>query len=163
MKIPVTILCAFAMAVVATSPTIAHEGESAHTNGGTPFGRPGIAKNASRTVTITLTDAMRFEPASLTVERGKTLRFHIVNTGKLPHEFVLGTRDEIAEHAKQMQRMPTMVHNDANAVRVESGKSADLIWQFSVPGTFLYACLVPGHWEAGMQGTVTVAGSAKKP
>jgi uncharacterized cupredoxin-like copper-binding protein len=120
------------------------------------FGQPGKARDVSRTVTVTLRDAMRFEPAALRFTRGQTVRFHVINPGELPHEFVLGTREEITEHAKEMRAMPNMTHTDPNAVRVEPGQSADLIWRFSVAGQFLYSCLLPGHWEAGMQGTVTV-------
>jgi uncharacterized cupredoxin-like copper-binding protein len=126
----------------------------------TAFGRPGEARAVTRTVTVTLTDAMRFSPAALSVRRGETLRLHIVNTGKLPHEFMLGTQAEIDEHAEMMRRMPNMVHADASSVRVQAGKSADLLWQFSESGVFLYACLVPAHWEAGMQGRVTVIAAA---
>jgi uncharacterized cupredoxin-like copper-binding protein len=126
------------------------------------FGQPGKARDVTRTITITLRDAMRFEPATLQFSRGQTVRFHVINPGKLPHEFVLGTRTEIAEHAKEMQQMPNMAHTDPNAVRVAPGQSADLVWRFSVEGQFLYACLLPGHWEAGMQGTVTVVPAAKK-
>ena len=127
------------------------------------FGRPGLAQDVTRTQTITLTDAMRFTPATLTVRRGETLRLRIVNAGKLPHEFVLGTAKEIEEHAEVMRRMPTMVHADASSVRVAPGHAAEMLWQFSEAGEFLYACLMPGHWEAGMQGRVVVAAAAPKP
>lgn len=126
------------------------------------FGQPGTAKNVTRTVAIHMTDTMRFTPGALTFKRGETVRLHIVNDGKLPHEFILGTRQEIAEHTDMMRRMPGMVHADANAVSVAPGKSADSVWKFSVAGTFLYACLVPGHHEAGMQGIVTVTGRVKR-
>ena len=127
------------------------------------FGQPGSEKNATRTVAIGMTDAMRFDPDALTFNRGETVRLRITNIGKLQHEFVLGTAQEIAEHAEMMRSMPDMAHADANAVRVAPGKTADIVWKFSAPGKFLYVCLVPGHLEAGMRGSVTVAntGSAR--
>jgi uncharacterized cupredoxin-like copper-binding protein len=127
-----------------------------------PFGQPGSAKNVTRTVEITLTDAMRFIPSTLTFKRGDTVRLHISNAGKLTHEFVLGTKEEIAEHAEMMRQMPDMVHSDASAVRIAPGHAADIVWQFSKAGDFLFACLVPGHWEAGMQGSVTVSVTGPK-
>lgn len=126
------------------------------------FGRPGVAKDVGRSVAIRTTDAMRFEPASLAVKQGETLRLRIHNDGRLPHEFVLGTREEITEHAEMMRKMPGMIHADANSVRVAPGQDGEIVWTFSKAGKFLYACLIPGHWEAGMQGQVTVTSPAKK-
>jgi uncharacterized cupredoxin-like copper-binding protein len=122
------------------------------------FGRPGVAARVTRTVAITMTDAMRFQPDTLTFKRGETVRLRITNAGRIPHEFVLGNQEEIAEHAAMMRKMPDMIHADASSARVPPGKSADIVWQFSKTGKFLYACLIPGHWEAGMQGHVTVTG-----
>lgn len=150
----------FATAIVATPAASAHDEkhDQSHPTAASSgsFGRPGIIKNVSRTVTFTLVDAMRFTPAAFTVKRGETLRLRISNVGKLPHEFVLGTQEEIEEHAAMMRQMPDMVHHDASSVRVAPGKSADIVWQFSTAGTFMYACLVPGHREAGMQGRISV-------
>ena len=117
---------------------------------------PGPARNVSRTVAIRMTDAMRFTPAGFAVGQGESVRLHIANDGKLAHEFVLGTPQEIAEHERTMHRMPRMPQTEANAVRVEPGQSADIVWKFSVSGDFVYACLLPGHHEAGVQGTITV-------
>jgi uncharacterized cupredoxin-like copper-binding protein len=121
------------------------------------YGQPGSANKATRTVAITTSDAMRFDPGSLTFKQGETVRLRITNIGKLPHEFVLGTAREIAEHAERMRSMPGMMHVEANAVRVAPGKTEVLVWKFSASGRFSYACLIPGHREAGMQGTITVA------
>ena len=127
-----------------------------------PFGRPGHAKNVTRTIPITLSDTMRFTPDKLSIMQGETVRLRITNAGKIPHEFVLGTREELAEHAQMMRQMPGMTHNDASAVQVAPGKSADIVWQFSRSGNVLFACLIPGHREAGMEGSVAVT-VAKPP
>ena len=99
---------------------------------------------------------MRFTPDKLSIKQGETIRLRITNAGKIPHEFVLGTREELAEHANTMRQMPGMTHSDASSVQVAPGKSADIVWQFSKPGNFLFACLIPGHRESGMEGNVTV-------
>lgn len=135
---------------------LAHEGAQERT----PFGEPGQAARAQRTIAITMSDAMRFSPARFAVTTGQTVRLHVVNDGKLAHEFILGTRAEIDAHAAMMKQHPGMTHADASSVTVQAGQSADLIWKFSVPGQFVYACLVPGHFEAGMHGQITVAKTA---
>ena len=123
----------------------------------TAFGHQGVTREVVRTVDITMSDQMRFSPDSIAVKQGETLRLSIHNPGKLAHEFVLGTRPDLAAHAQMMRDMPGLSPVDPGSIRVAPGTSTDLIWQFSKPGTFFYACLIPGHWEAGMQGTVTVA------
>ena len=120
------------------------------------FGQPGSVGKVNRTIKISLSDAMRFSPSRLTFKQGETVRLRITNAGKIPHEFVLGTKQEIAEHAEMMRRMPEMSHSDASSVQVAPGKTADLVWQFSKAGKFLFACLIPGHREAGMEGSVIV-------
>ena len=155
---------AFAL-VMGISSAIAHTVPPAANIAGTPtesIGQPGVATDATRTIVIHTTDMMRFNPSLLAILQGQTVRMRITNDGKLTHEFVLGTKDEIAEHARVMREMPDMVHTDANSARVAPGKSADIVWTFTQAGTFLYACLIPGHWEAGMQGTITVAAPVRR-
>ena len=125
----------------------------------TEFGRQGMTKEITRTIEINMSDMMRFTPDSLNVKQGETVRLRLKNNGKIPHEFVLGTKAEITEHAELMKKNPEMEHADANAARVAPGKTGEIIWQFTKAGEFLYACLIPGHWDAGMQGTVTVTGN----
>lgn len=99
---------------------------------------------------------MRFNPSSIKVKRGETIRFMAKNIGKVKHEMVLGTDKEIKEHAEMMRKMPGMEHEDANQVKVEPGKTGEIVWQFSKAGTFSFACLEAGHFEAGMVGKVSV-------
>lgn len=129
----------------------------------TPYGRQGMTRDVARTLEIRLDDPSRFSPDLITVTAGETVRLHLVNTGQQPHEFVLGTPDSLKAHAAMMAQMPDMAHADPNLVRIEAGKSSDLIWQFTRSGNFVYACLMPGHWQAGMQGHVTVLPPAPKP
>ena len=130
-----------------------------HAHHAFPAGEPGDAKHAARAVEVTATDAeghMTFAPDKLDIARGEQVRFTIHNVGALEHEFVIGDKAGNAEHAKMMAEMPDMKHNDPNAVTVPAGKTATLVWKFSKPGAFEFACLIPGHYESGMHGVVNV-------
>lgn len=124
------------------------------------LGKPGDPKKVTRTVEITMSDAMRFNPPSVAVKRNETVRFVLKNEGKVKHEMVLGTIKELKEHAALMLKFPEMEHADPNQASVEAGKTGELVWQFTKAGTFDFACLQPGHYEAGMKGQVVVAGAA---
>ena len=135
-------------------------GASSHEGHASAIGKPGDAKKVSRTVAITMSDAMRFSPASVAVKRNETIRFVLKNEGKLKHEMVLGSTQELKEHAALMLKFPEMEHADPNQASVDAGKKGELIWQFTKAGTFDFACLQAGHYEAGMKGQVMVAGAA---
>jgi uncharacterized cupredoxin-like copper-binding protein len=121
------------------------------------FGRIGDPKKVSRTIDLDMSDAMRFAPAELAVKQGETVRFRLKNSGKVLHEMVLGTMQELKEHAEIMKQHPGMHHAEANIVHVGPGRTGALVWQFTNAGEFHYACLVPGHLEAGMLGRIRVA------
>lgn len=119
-------------------------------------GMAGNAAKVSRTIPVEMNDTMRFTPGEISVKAGETVRFFIVNKGKLPHEMVIGTAEEINEHAEMMKKTPGMVHKEANQITLAPGQRGGIVWQFAKAGTVTYACLVPGHKEAGMVGTVEV-------
>lgn len=119
-------------------------------------GDPGDPDEVDRTIEVTAHDAMRFKPDSLSVKQGATIRFVLTNVGQIRHEFVIGTADEVREHKQTMQQMPNMVHEDRNSLSLEPGQAKSLVWQFTNPGVVQIACLVPGHYAAGMVGTVRV-------
>lgn len=133
---------------------LAHE----HANDGhaSSLGRPGKAEKVTRTVHVDMVDAMRFRPSDISVARGETVHFVVKNSGKLKHEMVLGSMKDLKAHARLMRKMPGMEHADENMVSVEPGKTGDLIWEFTKAGKFDFACLQPGHFEAGMKGKVAV-------
>jgi uncharacterized cupredoxin-like copper-binding protein len=126
------------------------------------FGRKGDPKKVSRTIDLDMSDAMRFAPAELVVKQDETVRFRLKNSGKVMHEMVLGTMQELKEHAEIMKQHPSMHHAEANMVHVSPGKTGGLVWQFTHAGEFHYACLVPGHFEAGMFGRVRVLAAPGK-
>ncbi len=119
-------------------------------------GQAGDPAKVTRTVMVEMSDTMRFTPDKVDVKAGETVRFFIVNKGKMPHEMVIGMADEIDEHAKMMRKMPGMVHSEPNQITLAPGKRGGIVWQFAKAGTVVYACLVPGHKEAGMVGQVQV-------
>jgi len=120
-------------------------------------GRPGEASKVNSTVEVTMTDGMRFSPSRIKTRRGETIRFVLKNTGTVKHEMVLGTVADLKEHAALMRKFPNMEHADPNQASVEAGKTGELIWQFTKAGAFDFACLQPGHYEAGMTGKVVVS------
>jgi len=122
----------------------------------TGFGRTGDPAKVTRTVRVDMSDAMRFTPAALVVKRGETVRFVVRNSGKTLHEMVLGSRSELEAHAELMRKFPGMEHDEPFMAHVAPGKTGEIVWQFTQPGEFHYGCLVPGHFEAGMIGKVTV-------
>jgi len=122
----------------------------------TAWGIAGKPVQVSRTVTLDMTDAMRFTPDTLAVKEGETVRFVVRNKGRMLHEMVIGTPDELAKHAAMMARFPGMEHDAAYMVHVGPGKTGEIVWHFNRAGTFEFACLIAGHYEAGMKGTITV-------
>lgn len=120
------------------------------------LGKPGDPGKVTRSVEVEMNDAMRFKPDSISVKRGETIRFIVRNTGNLEHEMVLGTIDELKKHAEMMRKSPEMEHAEPNMVSVEPGKTGELIWQFTRDGKVDFACLEPGHFEAGMIGEIVV-------
>ena len=120
------------------------------------FGREGDPKKATRTVRIDMSDKMRFAPARLTVKRGETVKFVVRNSGKTMHEMVIGTMPELKEHAELMKKHPSMEHGEPYMAHVAPGKTETIVWQFTNAGDFNFGCLVPGHFEAGMVGKITV-------
>jgi len=124
-------------------------------------GVPGKAEEVTRTIHVTMSDTMRFHPENLQVRAGETIRFAVRNEGKIRHEMVLGTEAEIREHMAMMKAMPGMQHQDANAISLAPGESGEIVWKFTQPGEVDFACMVPGHYEAGMKGEIHVGGKGE--
>lgn len=122
----------------------------------TDWGIAGHVSEVSRTIEIRLSDDMRFSPDQLTVHKGETIRFVHHNVGEVMHEFVLGTADELNAHAELMKRFPNMEHDAPYMAHIAPGETGEIIWHFNKAGTFGFACLLPGHFEAGMYGEVHV-------
>jgi len=121
-----------------------------------PWGIAGEARDATRTVEIRMTDDMKLSPNHLDVREGETLRLRAVNRGKLMHEIVIGTGEELKAHAELMKKHPGMEHDEPYMAHVPPGRRGDIVWTFNRAGDFEFACLIAGHFEAGMRGTIRV-------
>ncbi|OLU35354.1 cupredoxin domain-containing protein [Pseudomonas sp. PA27(2017)] len=121
-----------------------------------PWGIPGDAAEATRTVHIRMNDHMRFVPDRLEVKAGETVRLVLHNDGQLLHEFVLGDKAQLDEHAAMMLRQPNMAHTGMDMLHVQPGEEGEVTWTFDRAGTFDFACLIAGHYQAGMVGKVAV-------
>ncbi|MEO6746243.1 MAG: cupredoxin family protein [Caldimonas sp.] len=121
------------------------------------IGLAGDPKRVNRTVKVGMSDSMRFAPASVAVRQGETIRFLVRNDGKIKHEMVLGTEKELKEHYELMKKFPEMEHADPQMVTVAPGKTGEIFWRFTKAGKVDFACLQPGHFDAGMKGMVNVA------
>jgi uncharacterized cupredoxin-like copper-binding protein/Cu/Ag efflux protein CusF len=127
------------------------------------FGKAADPARAQRTIKVDMADTMRYTPAEISVNRGESVRFVATNRGKVMHEMVLGTREELTQHAEMMRQHPGMEHDEPHMLHVAPGKTGEMGWQFTRPGEFYYGCLVPGHFEAGMVGTIKVAQAGNAP
>jgi uncharacterized cupredoxin-like copper-binding protein len=148
------------------------------------FGQPAPAAKAQRSVEVVMGD-MSFDPKAIDIKAGETIRFVLVNKGQLLHEFNLGDATMHAAHQQEMLKMqqsgmltPTamkemdhsamagmdhaspahgMQHDDPNSVLVAPGKTAELTWTFTKATSLEFACNIPGHYQAGMVGKLTVS------
>ena len=149
------VLAASAHAHTDTSPAVAHKFDASQVED-TPFGRQGDPQKVTRTVRVGMSDKMRFDPGSIAVKKGETIRFVVANKGAVLHEMVLGTPQALKEHAAMMKKHPGMEHEEPSMAHVKPGATGEIVWQFTRAGEFQFACLIPGHFEAGMVGKVVV-------
>ena len=126
------------------------------------WGIAGNAKAVKRTIEISMADTMRFTPDRIEVKKGDTVRIVLKNKGQMLHEFVIGTKKELDEHAALMVKFPTMEHSEPYMAHVAPGKTGAIVWTFNRTGDFDFACLIAGHYQAGMVGTIKVAGNVAK-
>ncbi|MEO8302891.1 MAG: cupredoxin family protein [Betaproteobacteria bacterium] len=122
----------------------------------TEFGQTGDPKKVTRTITVEMDDGFHYTPNRIVVKKGETVRIVAHNKGKLLHEIVIGSPDELREHAELMKKFPDMEHEAAHMAHVAPGKTGEIVWQFTRTGDFRFGCLVGGHFEAGMAGDISV-------
>ena len=151
----------FSLALLA-GPVSAAPGNPGHQHDdGVAFsaGEPGDPKKPAQVIVVTMREGdgkMMFFPERLEVRKGSQVRFLLRNNGLLDHEFVLATTEENLKHAEEMRKNPDMEHDDPNAKRITSKKASEFVWKFSKAGQFEFGCLIPGHRDAGMTGTIVV-------
>jgi uncharacterized cupredoxin-like copper-binding protein len=157
--------------------TAAHDDHTDHTpaDAATPSTPPPLqALEVTRSIDVTLLDSMRFTPETIQVKAGETIRFVVRNKGKMTHEMVLGNSKDIAAHAQQMQAMAAnpanpqqqQHHHDSGAksieVSVPAGEVREWVVKFDEAVELVMACLIPGHFEAGMKGQLIVKSADAK-
>jgi uncharacterized cupredoxin-like copper-binding protein len=128
-----------------------------------PWGIAGEARAVQRTIDVHMSDAMRFTPDRLTLRQGETVRLVLHNDGQTLHEFVLGTPAELDRHAALMLRFPNMQHDEPYMAHVPPGQTGEIVWTFNRAGDFDFACLIAGHYQAGMVGRLAVRRRPAKP
>ncbi|MBU0522762.1 MAG: cupredoxin family protein [Gammaproteobacteria bacterium] len=121
-----------------------------------PWGIAGDREQVTRTIEIGMSDQMRFSPDQLQIKQGETIRFVHRNEGQLMHEFVLGTQADLDAHAAMMAKFPGMQHDEPYMAHVGPGQGGEIIWTFNRAGEFDFACLIAGHYQAGMVGKIRV-------
>jgi uncharacterized cupredoxin-like copper-binding protein len=153
---------AAAAAIISTTAlaTGSHSGGHSHGDAMVAIGHPGDAAKVDRSIEIVMLEngdgTMAFRPDSITAAEGETVRLVLHNRGKLTHEFVMDRHEEIMEHKAHMERLPDMEHDDPNAMRLGPGETGEIVWTFPNVGGFEFACLIPGHYNLGMRGTLAV-------
>lgn len=146
--------------VVLSASAWAGAGPAGHSHGeGFSAGEPGDPKKPARIVQVTMGEMdgkMMFMPAKVEVKKGEQVKFVLRNNGELDHEFILATTAENLKHGEAMKKNPDMEHDDPNGKRLAPKKADEIVWKFTKAGEFEYSCLIPGHREAGMVGTIVV-------
>lgn len=150
------VLAALSLLLMSSAALASGSHAGGHDTEETAIGKPGIKAKVSRTITIEMSDNMRFTPAEVPVKQGETVQFVVKNKGQIKHELNLGTEQELLEHLEVMKKFPNMEHDEPGKVSLAPGKQGEIIWQFSKAGVVNFGCLIPGHYEAGMKGAVSV-------
>lgn len=119
-------------------------------------GEPASASDADRTIDVSASDELSFDPESIEVEAGEVITFSVTNDGNIDHEFVLGDESYQKDHEMAMSEGMEHGSEDDSAVPLPPGDTAELTWRFTESGEVQFACHVAGHYEGGMFGTVTV-------
>ena len=120
------------------------------------WGIAGDASKVTRTITVSMSDTMRFTPNRIEIKQGETVRITITNPGVMLHELVIGTKKELADHAAMMVKFPNMEHDEPYMAHVPAGKKGEMVWTFNKAGEFEFACLIAGHYSSGMVGKIMV-------
>lgn len=152
---------ALAALILSTTMALAGPGEAGHSHKSFAAGEPGDPKKpVARTIEVTMKETedakMLFEPNKVEIKRGEQVKFVLKNHGSVDHEFMLDSVQNNAKHKVAMEQNPDMEHDDPNGKRLAPKGSNEIVWRFTKAGTFEFACLIPGHYESGMKGTVVV-------
>lgn len=146
----VMMVAALALLPLLSGHASAHDSHASYS-----AGEPGDPKKPSREIVVEMGDRF-YQPKTVEVKRGEQVRFVLRNDGHEDHEFLLATAKENLKHAEMMKKNPGMEHADPNGLQLAPKKSGEIVWKFTKAGTFEFSCLIEGHREDGMTGTVVV-------
>ncbi|MEW6449130.1 MAG: cupredoxin family protein [Pseudomonadota bacterium] len=152
-------IAALTFCVALGTGAFAGPGQPGHSHESFSAGQPGDPKKPARVVLVTMREGdgkMMFIPNRVEIKKGEQIRFMLQNSGELDHEFVLASTEDNLKHAEAMKKSPDMEHDDPNAKRLAPKAKGEIVWRFTKAGQFEYGCLIPGHREAGMTGTIVV-------
>lgn len=156
------VLIATAVAALTVTTALAAGKHAGGHDEGMAVGQPAGETKPKRTINVVMKDkadgGMVFEPSTIAVRQGETVRLKFLNRGEQDHEFVMDTHEAVIEHKEVMAKFPEMEHDDPNAIRLKAGERGEILWTFANAGEFSFACLIPGHYEAGMKGALKVSG-----
>jgi uncharacterized cupredoxin-like copper-binding protein len=108
----------------------------------------GTAK-VPRIAPITMADALTFDPATLPVAAGETVSFVLINGGTVTHEFAVGPKDPV-----EKDKIDGKIVKELD--EIEGAHVQEVTYTFPATGEFAFACHAPGHYEAGMKGTLVL-------
>ena len=156
------------LSLAAAAPAALAHGDAAHAKPAASikkeqkdWGIAGDLRQVRRSIDITMSDTMRFSPDRIEVRQGETVKFRIRNSGRMLHEMVIGSPAELREHAALMLKFPNMEHDEPYMAHVPQGKTGEMVWHFNRTGDFDFACLIAGHFQAGMVGKISVRPASK--
>jgi uncharacterized cupredoxin-like copper-binding protein len=157
MKYQSALLLAVSMSIFSSAYASGQHGgnhehsEQGHDNETSAVGQPALASQAIKTIKVTTHDSMKytFSP-ELKLSDGEVVTFVITNSGKITHEFSIGDAEEQKSHQEMMRKMPNMTHSDGNSITLKPGETREITWKFKKGAEVVFACNIPGHFEAGM-------------
>jgi len=120
-------------------------------------GMPAAGAKPDKVVHVILSDDMTIKfKNEAKIEPNDVVQFVVMNTGKLEHEFAIGSAKEQRKHREMMKSMSGHAHESGSAVTVKPGKAKQLLWHFHGENQVEFACNIPGHAEAGMVKSATL-------
>ena len=114
-------------------------------------GMPAKGAKPDKVVHVILSDDMKITfKKEVNIEPNDVVQFVVMNTGKIDHEFSIGSMQEQLKHREMMKNMGNHEHDSGSAVTVKPGKAKQMLWHFHGDKNVEFACNIPGHAEAGM-------------
>ena len=152
-SVPLALLVAACSGTGASPATSGQPSPASTTASASVAASPGLAQ----TIEVKLTDALKMEPAEVSVKAGQTVKFVVTNTGATAHEFYLGDAAAQEQHGTEMKSMGGMMaHDEENGISLKPGETKELMHTFATAGTTLAGCHTNSHYDAGMKATITV-------